>query len=230
MRKKILSRFAANHMKEYSSIYMFVMVLFLMGVIFGAIIVNSLSIDQKEDLFYYLNQFFEQLSKGNVANADDLFRLSFWHNVKYLGLIWILGISIIGLPIILVLLFLKGIVIGFSVGFLVNQMGWNGFFLSFVTVLPQNLFIIPIFIFMAVISVGFSLKIIRKIFIKKAMNVQTTPLLLRYVFSLAFAILFVTIAAAVEAHLSPYMMKSIINNMNNSFVHFFIQHNIFIIN
>jgi len=41
MRKKILSRFAANHMKEYSSIYMFVMVLFLMGVIFGAIIVNS---------------------------------------------------------------------------------------------------------------------------------------------------------------------------------------------
>ena len=39
---------------EHSSIYLFVIVLFLMGVIFGAVVVNSLSFTQKEDLYYYL--------------------------------------------------------------------------------------------------------------------------------------------------------------------------------
>ncbi len=57
-RKKSLSNPIIRHVQEYSSIYSFIIVLFLMGVVFGAIIVNSLSIDQKEDLFYYLNQIF----------------------------------------------------------------------------------------------------------------------------------------------------------------------------
>ncbi len=34
----------------------------------------------------------------------------------------------IGLPIIFVLLFMKGVIVGFTVGFLVNQMGAQGFF------------------------------------------------------------------------------------------------------
>ena len=51
------------HLREHSSIYLFVIVLFLMGVIFGAVVVNSLSFTQKEDLFYYLSQFFGQVSK-----------------------------------------------------------------------------------------------------------------------------------------------------------------------
>ncbi|MDQ0175055.1 stage II sporulation protein M [Bacillus chungangensis] len=212
MQKNILSQFIARHVREYSSIYLFIMVLFLMGVIFGAIIVNSLSLSQKGDLFFYLNQFFDQVAEGKVAQSDDLFRLSFWHNAKYLGLIWILGISIIGLPIILILLFLKGIVVGFSVGFLVHQMGWNGFLLAFVAVLPQNLFMIPLFIYMSAISVGLSLLIIRKIFMKKTFTFPIMPVMMRYLIAFILVIAFVGAAAGLEAYLSPYMMKSVLQS------------------
>ncbi|MFC8575881.1 stage II sporulation protein M, partial [Heyndrickxia sporothermodurans] len=189
MRKKqSFSNPIIRHVQEYSSIYSFIIVLFLMGVVFGAVIVNSLSFDQKEDLYYYLNQFFGQVSDGKVAAPSDLFRLSFLHNVKFLGLMWILGISIIGLPLILILLFIKGIVVGFSVGFLVSQMHWGGFLLSFVTVLPQNLFIIPMFIFIAVVSVGVSLKLIRKIFIKQNIGFHIFPMLAQYVIAFVFAV------------------------------------------
>lgn len=212
MRKKLsFSSPIIRHVQEYSSIYSFIIVLFLMGVIFGAVIVNSLSIDQKEDLFYYLNQFFGQVSEGKVAESGDLFRLSFFHNVKFLGLIWVLGISIIGLPLILILLFIKGVVVGFSVGFLVNQMKWGGFLLSFVTVLPQNLFIIPMFIFVSVIAVGVSLKLIRKIFIRQSMGYQIFPMLMQYVFAFVLAVGVVSLAAGVEAYLSPALMKSVMN-------------------
>src|SRR5690606_7303952 len=107
MRKRLSSNLITRHLQEHSSIYLFLMVLFLMGIIFGAIMVNSLSDHQKEDLFYYLNQFFGQVEEGAMVSSQDLLKLSFLHNLKFAGLIWILGVSIIGLPLIFVLLFIK---------------------------------------------------------------------------------------------------------------------------
>lgn len=209
MKKRKYQNVAANHLREYSSIYLFVVVLFLMGVIFGAVIVNSLSFTQKEDLFYYLSQFFGQAAKGEVNAARDLFLQSFFHNSKFIGLIWILGISIIGLPIILIMLFIKGVTVGFTVGFLVNQMEWNGFLLSFVSILPQNLIIIPVFIIMAALSVMFSLRMIRNQFMKK-ISQPVLPLFFRYLFSFLAALIFVAGAAGIEALISPALLKAVI--------------------
>lgn len=210
MKKRVYQDTIANHFREHSSIYLFVVVLFLMGVIFGAIVVNSLSFTQKEDLFYYLSQFFGQVSEGKVAASKDLLMQSFFHNSKYIGLMWILGISIIGLPVILVLLFIKGMVVGFTVGFLVNQMHWDGFLLSFVSILPQNLIIIPIFIFGATLSVSFSLKMIRRQFMKKLAQ-PIFPLLARYGLAFLGALVLLAAAAGLEAYVSPALMKLVVN-------------------
>ncbi|MCG2963455.1 stage II sporulation protein M, partial [Escherichia coli] len=69
---------------------------------------------------------------------------------------------------VLILLFIKGMVIGFTVGFLVNRMGLSGFALSFVSVMPQNIFLIPAFLILTTASVAFSLKLIRQQFFKGA--------------------------------------------------------------
>ncbi|MGM0846038.1 MAG: stage II sporulation protein M [Bacillota bacterium] len=205
-----------EHVQSHSSIYLFILTLFLMGVIFGAVVVNSLSFTQKEDLYFYLGQFFGELADGKIASSEDLFRQSFLHNVKYLGFMWLLGISIIGLPLIFILLFMKGVVVGFSVGFLVNQMGWNGFLLSFATVLPQNIVIIPAFIFIGAISVSFSLTLIRKIFMKLSpqLQVQMVPLLSKYILAFVLAIGVIAVAAGIEAFISPSLMKMIVNLSN----------------
>jgi len=214
MKKRLYQNIAANHFREYSSVYIFVIVLFLMGVIFGAVVVNSLSFSQKEDLFYYLSQFFGGLTNGKQAEANDLFLQSLLHNSKYIGLMWVLGISIVGLPVILILLFIKGMVVGFTVGFLVNQMGWDGFLLSFVSVLPQNFIIIPIFIIMAVMTITFSLQMIRRQFMKKISS-PFMPMLTRYFLTLVGAIVLLTGAAAIEAYLSPVLMKAIIGSLSH---------------
>ncbi|MDQ0157241.1 stage II sporulation protein M [Robertmurraya andreesenii] len=210
MRKRMYQDIVTIHFREHSSIYLFVVVLFLMGVIFGAIVVNSLSFSQKEDLFYYLSQFFGQVSDDKVAASNDLLWQSFMHNSKFIGLMWILGISIIGLPVILIILFIKGLVVGFTVGFLVNQMSWDGFILSFVSILPQNLIIIPVFVFGATLSVAFSLKMIRRQFMKK-LSQPILPLFGRYGLALVGALLLLVAAASIEAYISPMLMKLVVN-------------------
>ncbi|MGG1675064.1 stage II sporulation protein M [Neobacillus sp. NRS-1170] len=211
MKKRLNQSNAASYFREHSSIFLFIVILFLMGVIFGAIVVNSMSFSQKEDLYYYLSQFFGQVSGDKVAEDNDLFLQSFSHNSKFIGLMWILGISIIGLPVILILLFVKGMVVGFTVGFLVSQMGWKGFLLAFASILPQNLIIIPVFILMAALSVIFSMRMIKKQFMKKFAQ-PIMPFFKGYIFALIAAVIFISAASGIEAYLSPWLMKTIISS------------------
>lgn len=212
-KKSLLQNAVINHITEHSSLYVFITVLFLMGVIFGAVLVNSLSFSQKEDLFYYLSQFFGQVSQGEVATTNEIFSQSVLHNFKYISVIWILGISIIGLPVILILLFLKGMVVGFTVGFLVNQMGWSGFLLSFASILPQNIFIVPVFIIISVLAVSLSMKMISRIFLKQ-IRMPLKPVLIRYLSFFVLSIFCLIAAGAIEAYLSPVFMKSVVSMLS----------------
>ncbi|MDG4655681.1 stage II sporulation protein M [Ectobacillus antri] len=202
----------AAHVQEHSSLYVFVSVLLLMGVIFGAILVNSLQEGQKQDLYFYLSRFFGQVSEGKFVSAVEVFKESYFSHLKYIGFIWLLGVSVIGLPLIFILLFLKGVVVGFTVGFLVSQLGWNGFLLAFVAVLPQNLVIMPVFLFMTVTAAGFSLRMIRHQFIRR-MHEPLLPVLVKYtgIFLVIGCIL--VGASAVEAYVSPMFMKGIIEGI-----------------
>lgn len=209
MRKQSYKELFFRHVKDHLSLYIFVFVLFLMGVIFGAIIVNSMTITQKEDLYYYLSKFFGQLSDGKHAGSSEMFWQAVFHDVKYLGLMWILGISVIGLPVIFIMVFLKGIVVGFTVGFLVNQMGMNGFFLSFISVLPQNIVLIPAYLIMGTCSIAFSLKLIRQLFVKRSLHDAPIQWFGRYAFVLILIVFFSVIASLLEAYVSPMFMEKL---------------------
>ncbi len=41
-----------DHVREHATIYIFMTILFLTGIIFGAVIVNSMNFIQKQDLFF----------------------------------------------------------------------------------------------------------------------------------------------------------------------------------
>ncbi|MCL6587212.1 MAG: stage II sporulation protein M [Anoxybacillus sp.] len=213
MRKQPLKSAVLMHVREHAPMYLFTIVLFLMGVIFGAIVVNSLNFSQKQDLYYYLTQFFGQVAKGQFASEYDMFQQSYFHNLQYIGFMWVLGISIIGLPLILVLLFLKGVVVGFTVGFLVNQMGWQGFLLSFVSVMPQNMIVIPAFIVMGTIAISFSLKMVRNQFMKR-MHEPIFPMIMRYAFVMVAISAVLLLSASIEAYVSPIVMKQVIELIN----------------
>ncbi|WP_349407646.1 stage II sporulation protein M [Pseudalkalibacillus sp. SCS-8] len=208
-----MKRSLAQHVQEHSSIYTFTVVLLMMGIVFGAVIVNSLSLMQKQDLFHYLNRFFGQVSEGDMASAAAMFAQSFFHYLKYMGLIWLLGLSIIGVPVILVLLFLKGMVVGFTVGFLVNQMGWQGFLLSFVSVLPQNLILIPAFVLVTTAAVAISMTLIKAQFSNR-MKTPLMPLLFRYTMTVVIIMILVACASFIEAFLSPSLIKTTIGIFN----------------
>ncbi|WP_280768313.1 stage II sporulation protein M [Salipaludibacillus daqingensis] len=194
--------------EDNRSTFIFTTVLLIMGVVFGSIIVNSMSFSQKNDLYAYLTLFFSEVEKGEFANARDIFTQSFAYYSKVLGFIWFLGLSIIGLPIVFILLFIKGLTIGFTVGFLVDQMGFEGFLFAFSSVFPQNIFLIPIFILVASTATSFSIKIWKQI-----VSRGHQPIFHQFVSYTMFILLVgggLVIVSAFEALVTPVVMQFLV--------------------
>ncbi|CDQ39739.1 MULTISPECIES: stage II sporulation protein M [Virgibacillus] len=200
-----------NHIKEHATIYLFMVILFLTGIIFGAILVNSMNFVQKQDLFFYLERFFGQIVDNQEMEKLAIFKSSFLYHMKYLLLIFVLGLSVIGLPIIWILIFIKGLVVGFSVGFIVNQLGFDGLLLSALSIAPQNILIIPIYIIAGSLSMIFSLTLLNKLFTRKIAQPVFQPFG-KYVVVFSLLIAFSCVAAILETFIANEAMQLLIRS------------------
>ncbi|MEC2342688.1 stage II sporulation protein M [Paenibacillus barengoltzii J12] len=193
-------------LKDQTPLYVFVSVLFLMGVVFGALMVNALTLEQQQDISRFLGDFFLSINEG----GSEFQPMTFWQvaglHLKWLGLIWLLGLSVIGLPGILILDFLKGVLIGFTVGYLVGQYTWKGLLFSLVSVAPHNLIVIPALLIASVAAVSFSLNIIRSRVLMSRPGQATRPFLSYTGLTLAMAVALLAISSF-ETWVTPVMMS-----------------------
>ncbi len=73
----------------------------------------------------------------------------------------------VGLPIIILINIYKGFSLGFTFSFFIYGLKEKGLLLSLLGVLPQNLIYIPCLIFLSVLSIEFSIGIVKEKFTKK---------------------------------------------------------------
>ncbi len=192
-------------LKDQTPLYVFVAVLFLMGVVFGALMVNALTLEQQQDLSRYLGNFFVSVNEGGANFHPVTFWESAMLHLKWLGLIWILGLSVIGLPGILILDFFKGVLIGFTVGCLVGQFSWKGLLFALVSVAPHNLLVIPVLLISSVAAIGFSLNIIRSRVLMSRSGGASRPFLTYAGLTAALCAILLA-ASSFETWVTPVMM------------------------
>lgn len=194
-------------MKDHFALYVFVSVLFLIGVVFGAVMVNALSLDQKQELSRHLNYFFQTVNDGALLDGGQ--QQSFFQtlglHLKWMGLIWVLGLSVVGLPLIFVLDFLKGVLVGFSVGYLTGQFAWKGMLFALVSVAPQNVVIIPAILIASVTATGFSLYLVRNRFLQRRGTIGQP--FWQYTGTSVFLSVLLAGVALYEGFLSPHVMR-----------------------
>ena len=201
----------ANHIRTYAIIYLFMCILLLTGIIFGALLVNSMNFIQKQDLFFYLERFFNHTLDEQDVDRFMVWKDSFYFHLKYLLLLFVLGLSVIGLPVIWILLFIKGLVIGFSVGFIVNQLGSEGLLFSTLTIAPHNLIAIPIYIFAGTMAMIFALFSLRKIFSRRNVDSLWQPFV-NYIVIFSILIIVSIGASFVEVYISGGLMETLIKS------------------
>lgn len=197
-----------KYIRDNFIIYLLVVSMFLGGIVTGALMVKALPVIQVEELNEYLYFFISGFGSEIQLAPQEIFRESINNNLKYIFLLWIAGASVIGFPIILFLFFLRGFILGFTVGFLVNQIALKGMFFAAAAILPHNLLIIPVLIAAGVTGLSYSLNIIKLRWNRRKFNIS--QLLFIYSAVMFVMVFFMLVGSLIEACITPVFMSYII--------------------
>ncbi|NSW92938.1 MAG: stage II sporulation protein M [Firmicutes bacterium] len=197
-----------KHFKNNSNRYFLLFMIFVIGVSAGAFTVNGLSTLQNDELVHYFKGFLQIMGKQRV-NSNELLMISLQENTKTIVLLWVLGVTIIGIPFIFLLILTKGFIIGFSSGFIIKTMGIKGILFSFLAILPKEIIVIPCIIALGVNGINFSLNIIRSKSIKQVLKQNLRMDFIGYSLSTIFFSIFILIGTLIETYIIPVFIRII---------------------
>ena len=128
------------------------------GVLFGVLAIGTLTPADKLSMLAYLRHFIAV--ETSAPTYRGIFQPALANNLKLLGLLYLLGVSVAGMPLVLIALFFRGFVLGFSTAFILASLQWQGLGLALVAIVLQNLFIVPAVVIVAGVALGFSWQLI----------------------------------------------------------------------
>ena len=111
---KLLSKIKLN-----KKIVIFLAIISGIAIISGSLLVVLLDKSDKIMISSYLTNFINDLSQYKIEYISVLEDSLINYITLILG-IWLLGISVIGLPILLLMFFSKTFILGFSIGSIIN--------------------------------------------------------------------------------------------------------------
>ncbi len=197
-----------KHIKSNSSTYFFLLLAFIVGVSAGAFTVNGLTSMQREELQNYFGGFLHLLYNQNI-DSGELFKMTALENFKLIAVIWVLGVSIIGIPFIYVAVGIRGFITGFSSGFIIYSLGIKGVLFLMFSLLPKEIIVIPCIIIIGVNGIKFSLSIIKSKSKKQISKESLKNNFLSYCMITVFISCFVLGGVLIEVYIVPTFMRLI---------------------
>ena len=187
-------------------VFVFLLGIVIIGVFFGSILPLFLSADDKTLVSDYLISFIDSIDSFNVFY---FLKNGFINNFLFLILIWVLGVSIIGVAFVVVLFFYKCFVFGFSLSSIISNYGFKGILFSFSYVFPHQVLNLFIFLIMTSYSLLFSLKFLGYIFKRNDFNIRVS--FRRYLYLLFWFSIFIVFSILYEVFINPYVLRFVLN-------------------
>ncbi len=146
----------ANNAKSY----FIVLIIFAVGVFLGVMFINQMQ--DKADIEKYINTYVDE-TKG-LENGDYLGELQkdILSNIGLVLALWFAGTTIIGIPIVLGIILVRGFCLGYTIASCVFVLGrMKGIIFILLTIFLQNIIFIPALMILGVSSIKLYKSIIK---------------------------------------------------------------------
>ena len=153
-------KLVVNHIAGHALLYAVVLSVFVLGVAGGSYAVRHLDAQQESELLDYLDVFLTGLNQWEMEPAV-VAQHAVVNNLKIVFYIWFLGLTVIGVPLILLIIFFRGFVFGFTVGFLIQQKAMKGLLITLLAVVPPSIINLPAMMAGGVLAISFSYWLVR---------------------------------------------------------------------
>ena len=185
--------------------YLFLFIIVIVGIIIGVIFSNILNIEDEKLVYTKITTYFNNLKNDVPINYMSNLITNIKNNLITIIVIWILGLSIIGLLFNNFILFFKGFILGFTIGSIINIYLYSGIILSIVYLFPAVLFNTLLFLITTYYANIFSLKLFDIIFRKK--EYKFGLLIKKYSKILGVFTILLIISSIYETFITPFFIK-----------------------
>ncbi|MBP3461459.1 MAG: stage II sporulation protein M [Bacilli bacterium] len=182
-------------------------ILFLLGIaaigfISGVIFITIISKSDQTLVKEYINDYFNNINKINYL---DVFKNTFLESLSFIIIVWLLGMSVIGIPINVFYYFIKSFIIGFSISSFILTYKIKGCLYAFLYIVPHNIINLIIYTILIYFTINFSLTLIYAIFKKK--NINFKIIMNKYVNILFLSLGLILITSIYETFVVPNLIK-----------------------
>ena len=162
MRKRKIEIFTAikedivNNIKSY----IIVVVIFLVGIFLGVMFVNQT--DSKVEIEKYINSYIDETKQLQNGNYIGELQKDVKNNIILVFSLWFAGTTIIGIPIVLGIILVRGFCLGYTIASCIYVLGkLKGIIFIIITIFLQNAIFIPAIMILGVSCIKLYTSIIK---------------------------------------------------------------------
>ncbi len=182
----------------------FLLCIAITGIVFGSIFNIILDTSDKALVQEYIEKFFLDVQNNSINYGSSLKKVLI-NNLSYILITWLLGISIIGLPISLFTYFINAVILGFSISSIISVYHTKGIIYGLAYVFPHQILSILINTFLMVYVITISLYLIKSVFNKQTINFKNISN--RYLIVLGTCIITIILNSLIEVFIMPSLIR-----------------------
>lgn len=195
-----------KNLQENKKIYVLLLIFLLIGIVLGVFFINNSDESQKNEVREYINNFVTTLKNNNSIDKNELVNVSFKRNILMGIILWFIGSTIIGLPLIYFFVLYKGLCIGYTISGAIIALGTGkGVAFCLGSILLHNIIFIPALFFIAVSSTKLCYTIMKN---RTKENIKIE--IVRHSILSALATLFFMLSSLIEVYISTNLLTFII--------------------
>ena len=200
--KKIISTIIPNKKINYFTFF-----IITLGIISGSIFLVLINQADKTNVINQITNFMSNINNNNINSVQAL-KNSFFTNFTYILLIWILGMSIIGVIFNIFIVYIKGFVIGFSISSLIYVYGAKGMIASIIYIFPHQILNIIVVTILGIYSIMLTINLYKVILGNR--NTSTRIFIKKYLYILLVTSIITIFTTLIEVFLTPALFKLLI--------------------
>ena len=193
-------------LKKDKSMYISLIIVVIISLIFGTLFITILTDTDKALIKTQITDFFESIENRKYVPLLNM-KNNILNNNIFAVILWLLGFSIIGIPIIICMLFYKGFTLSFTVSSLIYAFKGEGILVSIFYIFPHLILNIIIYFILTYYSFLLSIKLLKNLINKEQMRLK--HYIKKYLFVLVITIVILSISALYETFIIPHIIKLI---------------------
>lgn len=201
--KKILDKLR-KYFKVNKKLFIFLSILFIIGIIAGSIFSVTISSNDSRLVNDYLKNYLNSINNNKIDFLSSFISTSISDSLIII-IIWLLGLSVIGIPIVIILFFYRCFIFGFTIGSILINYKLKGILLSIIYMLPHHIIGIIVLMVLVINSYIISSKIFKALLSKS--NIDFRFITHNYILVLLITFIINIILSSYSSFIVPKLIK-----------------------